>query len=358
MSVYEWLLPCVRTLPAELAHQLGHWTLQLPLRWGGPTPQDPFSWRGIRFRNRVGIAAGFDKNAVVLPGVARMGVGFVELGTVLTEPWGGNPRPRMRRLPDERAIWNRLGFTSDGLAPVAARLHRFRERDRSGLVVACNIAPHPRTVKSAGEDPDFLKRARDELARLVRGLHASADLFVVNLSSPNTRGLRDLLYGPGFRDELVEPLAEELSALDAAAGRAPSTPILVKLPPEDADGEPWTPDSLAACAGPFCAPGACDGFVAVNTSIGLARARALSPDSQLPGGVSGVPLRPLAVAALKMLAELRRDDQLLIGVGGVDRPEDALALRRAGADLVEVYTGMIYRGPGFPADCARALGRC
>lgn len=225
------------------------------------------------------------------------------------------------------------------------------------MVVACNIAPHPRTVKTAGSDPKFLDRTRAELARLVRGLHASADLFVVNLSSPNTRGLRDLLYGPGFRDELIEPLGEELAALDAAAGRGRRTPILVKLPPEDADGKPWTSDTLEACAGPFCAPGVCDGFVAVNTSIGLSRARALSPDSQLPGGVSGVPLLPLAEAAVSLLAEMRREDQLLIGVGGVDRPEDALALRRAGADLVEVYTGMIYHGPGFPADCARALAR-
>ncbi|MCP5058714.1 MAG: dihydroorotate dehydrogenase 2 [bacterium] len=355
MSIYEWLFPCIRPLPTELAHQLGHWTLQLPIPWGGSPPKDPFVWKGVRFRNRVGIAAGFDKNGMVLPGIARMGVGFVEVGTILTEPWSGNPRPRMSRLPEERAVWNRLGFTSDGLEPVAQRLGEFQRRDRSGLVIACNIAPHPRTVKTAGDDPNFLDRAREELACLARGLHAEADLFVVNLSSPNTRGLRDLLYGPGFRDELIEPLGEEIRALDVAAGKTDRTPLLVKLPPEDADGKPWTPDSIAACAGPLSQPGACDGFVAVNTSIGLARDRSLSPDPQLPGGLSGAPLLPLAVAGVKMLGELRREDQLLIGVGGVDRPEDAVALHRAGADLVEVYTGMIYHGPGFPADCARAL---
>ncbi len=355
MSLYERLFPCVRALPTELAHQLGHWTLALPVPWGGAPVEDAFTWRGVRFRNRVGIAAGFDKNAAVLSGIARMGVGFVEVGTVLTEPWPGNPRPRMGRIEGERAVWNRLGFTSEGLPAVAERLARFRARDRSGMVVACNVAPHPRTVKGAGGDPHFLERARDELARLARGLHAHCDLFVVNLSSPNTRGLRELLYGSGFRDELVAPLAAELSVLDAAAERLHRTQLLVKLPPEDADGKPWTAESLAPCAEPLCAPGPCDGFVAVNTSIGLARARALSPDPELPGGLSGAPLLPLAESAVRLLAELRRDDQLLVGVGGVDRPEDAAALRRAGADLVEVYTGMIYHGPTFPAACARAL---
>ncbi|MCP5070503.1 MAG: dihydroorotate dehydrogenase 2, partial [bacterium] len=340
MSIYEWLFPCLRPLPAELAHKLGHWTLRLPVPWAGSAARDPFKWNGIQFGNRIGIAAGFDKNAEVLSGIDRMGVGFVEVGTILTEPWGGNPKPRMSRIPSEKAIWNRLGFTSDGVAPVAARLGRYRRSNRSDLVIACNVALHPLTVKTAGEDPGFLDRARQELARLARELHGCADLFVVNLSSPNTRGLRDLLYGPGFRDELIEPLGEEIAALDAASGRTERTPILVKLPPEDADGKPWTPDSIAACAGPLCAPGACDGFVAVNTSIGLARDRALSPDPDLPGGLSGAPLLPLAVAGLRMLRELRREDQLLIGVGGVDRPEDAVALQGAGADLVEVYTGM------------------
>lgn len=353
VGLYEQLFPLARLLSAERAHQLGHWTLRLPVRFGGLPVEDPFQWRRLRFPNRVGIAAGFDKNAAVLAGIARMGIGFVEVGTILSEPWDGNPTPRMNRREQEHAIWNRLGFPSEGVARVAPRMKRFRAQDRSGVVLAANIAPHPRTVKAGGAG--FLEHARRELVQLAEALHEVSDLFVINLSSPNTEGLRDLLYGPGFRDELVLPLREALTARDAAVGRAEPTPLLIKLPPEDAEGAPWTAESLAPCIEPFQKPGACDGFVAVNTSIGLARGRKASPDDGLPGGLSGAPLRPLAEATLRWLAELRNPEQLLVGVGGIDTPEDALALRAAGADLVEVYTGMIYHGPGFPAACARAL---
>ncbi|MDP6540815.1 MAG: dihydroorotate dehydrogenase 2 [Planctomycetota bacterium] len=353
MGLYEWLFPLARLLPAERAHELGHWALKLPLPLGGGRVEDPFEWSGLRFPNRVGLAAGFDKNAAVLDGIARMGVGFVEVGTILSAPWPGNPPPRMSRREDERAIWNRLGFPNEGVARVAQRMERFRARNRSGLILASNVAPHPRTVKAGGEG--FLAEARSELAQLAHALHAVSDLFVINLSSPNTKGLRDLLYGPGFRDELILPLREALSALDAEADRPEPTPLLVKLPPEDGEGVPWTEESLAPCLEPLRAPGACDGFVAVNTSIGLARARGASPDEGLPGGLSGVPLRPLAESTLRLLASARRPEHLLVGVGGVDEPGDALALRAAGADLVEVYTGMIYHGPRFPGACARAL---
>ncbi len=355
MDAYRWLFPLVRCLPVEIAHHLGHWTLRLPLPWGGAPCRDPFEWRGLRFPNRIGIAAGFDKDAQVLAGIARLGVGFVEVGTVLNTPWPGNPPPRVRRLEAEHAIWNRLGFPSQGVAKVAPRMARFRRRQRGGMLLASNVAPHSRTVKSG--DADRVARGREELLTLVHTLHAHSDFFVVNLSSPNTPGLRDLLYGPGFCDEWVAPVRARLAELDRAAGRHPGTPLLVKLPPEDPEGRPWTDESLAPCVAPFCAPDACDGFVAVNTSVGLARARGVSPDPALPGGLSGAPLRPLAEATLRLLDGMRREEQLLIGVGGVDRPEDALRLREAGADLVELYSGMIYRGPGLPAACARRMAR-
>ncbi len=353
MDWYRRVFPLVRCLPAEPAHTLGHWMLRAPVAWGGSRPRDPFVWRGLEFPNRVGIAAGFDKNAQVLAGIARMGVGFVEVGTIVTEPWSGNPAPRMRRLEGQRAIWNRLGFPSEGVETVAARLAAFRRDDRSGMLLASNVAPHPRTVKAGG--PGFVAQARDELLRLGRTLHAASDLFVVNLSSPNTQGLRDLLYGPGFRDELVLPLRKLLRELDRETGHSRATPLLVKLPPEDASGTPWTEETLAPQVEPFCQAEACDGFVAVNTSIGLARAQVPGAGADLPGGLSGAPLRPLAESALRLLATLRCEGQLLIGVGGIDQPEDALRLHEAGADLVEVYSGMIYGGPGFPARCARAL---
>ena len=357
MSLYERLFPLGRAVPTEWAHRWGHATLQLPVRWGGERCEDPFEWRGLRFPNRVGIAAGFDKNAVVLSGIQRMGVGFVEVGTILGEPWKGNPKPRMSRLADERAIWNRLGFPSDGIDKILPRLAAFRQHASQqacgGMVLASNIAPHPRTVKTAAAD--FVGVARGELVELAQKLHAVTDLFVINLSSPNTLGLRDLLYGPGFRDEFVVPVITALKECDQAEGSGRSTPVLVKLPPEDAERKPWTEESLAPAVTPFCEPGACDGFVAVNTSMGLSVARGVSPDAALPGGLSGKPLLPLAESALRLLSSMRRSEQLLIGVGGVDQPEDAARLRAAGADLVEVYSGMIYGGPGFPSRCARAI---
>lgn len=353
MKLYELAFPLVRAVPTEWAHRMGHWTLHLPVRWGGARCDDPVEWRGLTFPNRIGIAAGFDKNADVLLGIQRMGVGFVEVGTVIGSPWDGNPRPRMSRLPEERAIWNRLGFPSEGVARILPRLAAFRAGQANGMVLASNIAPHPHTVKTAAAD--FVGRAREELVDLVRMLHPVSDLFVINLSSPNTRGLRDLLYGPGFRDELVAPVREALEVCDREAGRAAPTPVLVKLPPEDADQKPWTEETLAPAVEPFCEPDACGGFVAVNTSMGLSVARGVSPDPAMPGGISGAPLRPLAESALRLLASMRRPEQLLIGVGGVDQPEDAIRLREAGADLVEVYSGMIYGGPAFPSRCARAL---
>ena len=346
-SLYERIFPLARLVPTEWAHRLGMAVLALPVRLGERI-DDPFEWRGLRVPNRVGIAAGFDKNAVVVPGVAGMGAGFIEVGTVLTRPWAGNPPPRMSRVADRHAIWNRLGFPSDGLAAVRKRLGRLRD---PGLAIACNIAPHPLTLRGA-EEPGFAERSRAELDELVTGLHPYASFFVINLSSPNTKGLRGVLHGDGFADELVAPTGARIAALDAAADRADPTPLLVKLPPEDADGKPWSADTLGGLVEPLLP--ACDGFVAVNTSIRLALRSAPEAEQDSPGGLSGAPLLPLALEANRVLAELG-PDHLRIAAGGVLRGEDASALVEAGAHLVEVFSGMIYRGPGLVAECARAI---
>jgi len=351
-SLYEWLWPLVRLTPAEIGHQLGLLALRAPLRLGGSVVEDPFEWRGHRFRNRVGIAAGLDKNGVALRGLAGLGVGFIEVGTVVARPHGGNDqRPRMRRLEREQALWNRLGFPSEGVARVRDRIAR---RPLTDVALAMNVAPHPLTVRSAESEPGFAARARAELSEMARQLHPWAAFFVLNLSSPNTPGLRRQLEGAGFAEELVAPLSAELARLDASARRLAPTLLLVKLPPEDADGKRLDGEALAKLVRPLLAPGVCHGFVASNTSLALARALAPVPESEPPGGVSGAPLLPLALDAMRALAELA-PSHLRIGVGGVMQPADAVALREAGAHLVELYTGLVYRGPRFARACAEAL---
>jgi dihydroorotate dehydrogenase len=350
-SFYEWLFPLVRLLPAERAHELGLLVLRAPVRWGPPAVVDPFEWRGHRFRNRMGIAAGLDKNGVALRGLAGLGAGFVELGTVLARPHGGNAvRPRMRRLR-ERALWNRLGFPSEGAARVRQRVEA---QPLADVVLAVNLAPHPLTVRSAESEPGFAARARAELFEVARLLHPWAAAFVLNASSPNTPGLRRQLEGAGFAEEIVAKLRAELARLDAAARRGAPTLLLVKLPPEDADGKPLGADGLARLVRPFLAPGVCDGFVAINTSVSLARAAVPVAEGEPPGGVSGAPLRALALEATSALAAVA-PSHLRIGVGGVMEPADACALVAAGAHLVELYSGLVYRGPRLLHDCAAAL---
>ena|GEM_PF-1400900 len=351
---YRHLWPVVRRLPVELAHDLGMLALRAPWPLGPRAPLDPFEWRGHSFRNRVGIAAGFDKNAAVLPGLERLGVGFVEVGTVVTRPWPGHPGPRMTRLPGEQAIWNRLGFPSVGAERVVRRLRSLASRCPE-LTIGCNVAPHPLTVRCSDTAPDFLARAQAELRELADLLHAHASFFVLNLSSPNTAGLRRLLYGPTFAGELVAPLRERLSALDRAGRRPLPTLLLVKLPPEDAEGRPWEAETLGAVVTPLRDPSVCDGFVAVNTSVELALEREPLATADRPGGLSGAPLLPLARNTLGLLREIAAPEQLRIGVGGVLEPQDAVALVDAGAHLVELLSGLIYRGPGLVARCVREL---
>jgi dihydroorotate dehydrogenase len=312
---------------------------------------DSFEWHGLCFRNRVGIAAGFDKNAVALRGIEALGTGFVEVGTILIKPWRGNVvRPRVERLAGIQAIWNCLGFPSVGLDRIKKNLRAFTRRERRGLVVGCNIGPHPANVKTANSVADYLVTARDELSRLVLSLFEHADLFVVNLSSPNTPGLRNLLQAPELAGELFQPLMRTLRGLDIEFKRPHSTPMLVKLPPEDVDRAEWSSDSLKTVVGPLVASGACDGFVAVNSSTRLAVEL-----GRETGGISGAPLRATALQVVRDLRQLVGSGPLIIGSGGIADPKHAVEFVEAGSDLVEMYSGLIYRGPGLLADCAAAL---
>jgi dihydroorotate dehydrogenase len=351
MNGYQAIWPILRLLPPELAHGLALSALKWPIPGFGEAVVDPFEWRGVRFRNRVGIAAGFDKNGVALAGIESLGAGFVEVGTILVEPWRGNEiRPRVKRLLPVTGIWNRLGFPSHGLDSVARNLRAFAGRKHQGLVLGCNIGPHPGHVRAAASLAEYLAIARDELVHLARSLFDVAGFFVVNLSSPNTPGLRQLLEGEDLKDGLLQPVRDAIQCLELEAHRSHPTPLLLKLPPEDASRAPWTAQALESLVRPLIDDDVCDGFVAVNTSTSLAQE--LGEES---GGVSGAPLRPLALRTVNILRQIAGERALILGSGGIMAPKDSIAFAEAGSDLVEIYSGMVYRGPGLIRSCARAL---
>jgi dihydroorotate dehydrogenase len=272
---------------------------------------------GLKFGNPVGLAAGFDKNGHALPFWRALGFGFVEFGTVTPRPQPGNPPPRVWRFPKHRAIGNALGFPSDGASMVASRIRRDKLR---GDVVGINLGKNKDTP---------LPRAADDYVAALDLTRSVADYFVVNVSSPNTPGLRDLQT----RDYLEELVGRVVAA---AAG----TPVLVKLSPDLEDRQ--LADAILACTSAHAA-----GIVLVNTT--LARPEGVC----FEGGLSG---RPLAGRARQVLAEARRLTKLpLISVGGIDSPEEARARLEGGASLVQVYTGLIYEGPGLVARILKGL---
>ena len=305
----------LRRLPPEAAHRAAVNALRLGLAPGDPTP-DPAVlgsrlW-GLDFANPIGLAAGFDKDAEVFAPLLRLGFGFVEVGTVTPRPQAGNPRPRLFRLAPDGAVINRLGFNNRGMAAMAARLNR-----RTGGIVGVNIGCNRDTA-------DPLDDYRAALARL-GGL---ADYVVVNISSPNTPGLRDL-QDPNRLDDL-------LSALQEAGG---TRPLLVKIAPDLSEAQRRAISEVAVAR-------RVDGLIVSNTTI--ARAAGLrSPARDQTGGLSG---RPLFAPATRLLSEIYRDTAgavPLIGVGGVSSGADAYAKIRAGASLVQLYTALIYEGFGL-----------
>lgn len=311
----------LRRLDAERAHEL---TVQLsraagaipPLGWlttrlWGVAPQEPVTIMGITFANRIGIAAGFDKDAIALRGLAGLGVGHVEVGTVTLHPQAGNERPRVFRLPEDSSIINRMGFPSRGAEFVARRLER-----PVATVVGVNLGKGRRTPLSA---------AGADYVALVKRLAPLADYLTINVSSPNTPGLRDLQD----RDSLSE-------LLGAVAAARSGTPILAKLSPDLDDAE--LDDALEAVIG-----SGIDGVVATNTTTrrdGLASTRAGER-----GGLSGAGLTKISTRMVSEISTRTGGSLPLIATGGVMSGDDAAAKIAAGADLVQVYSGLVYRGP-------------
>jgi dihydroorotate dehydrogenase len=316
-------LPFLHALEPERAHELTLRALEAGI-YPRSAPDDPrlaqTLW-GLEFSNPVGIAAGFDKNARVADAILASGIGFAEVGTVTPRPQAGNPRPRVFRLPDDGALINRLGFNNEGHAAVLARLQRRRGRG----VVGVNI----------GANRDSEDREADYVAGL-EAFYGVADYFTVNVSSPNTPGLRDL-QAPKALDALLARLMD--ARAERVKGGEPQTPIAVKLSPDIAEDD-IAP--IVACM----VDREVDGVIVSNTTLarpGLTGNRHAGEG----GGLSG---RPLFHASTRLLAKVYvlTDGRLpLIGVGGIDSGEAALAKIEAGASLIQLYTGLVYQGPGL-----------
>lgn len=328
----------------EVAHEQAFRAIALGGRAVGalsPPPYDPRSVMGLTFPNAVGLAAGFDKNAQAVPGLLVLGFGHVEIGMVTAQAQPGNPRPRLFRLIDDRAVINRMGFNNDGAAVVAARLHRLRRRPAGQTaVIGVNIG------KSKVVPLDHAVGDYRESARL---LAPYASYLVVNVSSPNTPGLRDLQAV----DQLA-PILEAVRALtaDVPDGRGGSrrVPLLVKIAPDLADDDVDAVADLAMATG-------LEGLVATNTTIArpdsLAATRA-EIERIGAGGLSGPVLAARATEVLVRLRARLGPEPALIGVGGVVTPADVRDRLAAGADLVQAYTGFVYEGPRWPARLAAA----
>jgi dihydroorotate dehydrogenase len=334
----------LRRVPAEAAHRLAFGLIRgvarvpgaawLLRRWLGP--RDPalrVRALGLDFPGPLGLAAGFDKDARGTRGLAALGFGFVEVGTVTARAQPGNPRPRMFRLTADRALVNRMGFNNDGAAAAAAELRRSRAgrspAGRRGPVVGVNIGK-TRAVPDAEAAADYAASAR--------AVAAVADYVVVNVSSPNTPGLRDLQAAERLRPVLVSVR----SALDASAGGR-RVPLLVKIAPDLADADVDAVADLALELG-------LDGIIATNTTI--ARDGLASPPAEVAaagaGGLSGPPLRDRSLAVLRRLRDRAGDRLVLVAAGGIETPDDAWERLRAGATLVQAYTGFVYGGPLWP----------
>lgn len=329
---------------AESAHHLtvaaaaaasGHRPGRALLRATTSRVEDPVRLLGLTFPNRVGLAAGMDKDARAVRAWGALGLGHVEVGTVTALPQPGNPRPRLVRLPRSRAVVNRMGFNNPGVHAVAGRLRRARREGSLAVPVGVSIGKSRVTP---------VEEAVGDYLTSVTALHGLADYLAVNVSSPNTPGLR------GLQD--AGPLAELLAAVVhrtrelADGGPHPPVPVLVKLAPDLSDSALAEALEVAVEAGVA-------GFVATNTTLsrdGVHPAERALADQ--PGGLSGAPLAP---RAREVVARIRAATELpLIGVGGVMGPQDARALRAAGADLVQLYTGLVYAGPALVAEAARA----
>jgi dihydroorotate dehydrogenase len=303
--------------------------------WSFPRVDDPVTVAGLRFPNRVGLAAGLDKNGRCIDGLGAMGFGFIEVGTVTPKAQPGNPRPRMFRLPAADALINRMGFNNDGLEAFIANVQRAYSFRRAGGILGLNIGKNAATPIEAAADDYLLGLA---------GVYPHADYVVINISSPNTKNLRALQS-----DEALDKLLSGLQARrrELAEEHKREVPMFVKIAP-DLDAP-----QVAIIAATLKA-NRIDGVIATNTTIARGAVQGLRHADEA-GGLSGGPVFEASNQVIHHLRNTLGPGFPIIGVGGVFSGEDARAKLLAGADLVQVYTGLIYRGPALVPEVARAL---
>ncbi|MFN3887874.1 MAG: quinone-dependent dihydroorotate dehydrogenase [Aquabacterium sp.] len=342
MALIPYFLPksVLFSMDPEAAHDLTIGALArfqnspLACLWGSRRVEDPVEIAGLRFPNRIGMAAGLDKNGRVIDGLGAMGFGCVEVGTVTPKPQPGNPKPRMFRLPQADALINRLGFNNEGLDAFLSNVRQARFRQNGGIL-GLNIGKNAATP---------IEHAVDDYLIGLEGVFPHADYITVNISSPNTKNLRALQSDEAL-DALLGQLQERRQQLITRHGR--TVPMFVKIAP-DLD------ETQVGVIAATLQKNGIDGVIATNTTISRDAVKGL-PHAEETGGLSGAPVLEASNQVIRQLRAALGPRYPIIGVGGVMSAADARAKRDAGADLVQIYTGLIYKGPQLVEDCARAL---
>lgn len=294
-------------------------------------PQNPVEVMGIRFPNPVGLAAGLDKNGDYFNALGAMGFGFVEIGTITPKPQPGNPKPRLFRIPEAEAIINRMGFNNKGVDHLVAQVKRRRYTGVLGINIGKNaVTP--------------VENAADDYVKCMQKVYAHADYITVNVSSPNTQGLRDLQFGDSL-NRLLETIKIEQRKLQLEHSRY--VPVAVKIAPDmDSDAVTQVAQSLVSQG--------IDGVIATNTTIGREGVEAFDVSKET-GGLSGLPVRDKSTRVIRILHEELGDKLPIIGVGGISDGESAAEKIKAGAKLVQVYSGFIYHGPQLIREAAKGI---
>ncbi|MFA7096138.1 MAG: quinone-dependent dihydroorotate dehydrogenase [Gammaproteobacteria bacterium] len=334
---YDFVRPVLFRLDPERAHRVAFLALQAAHRLGlsallsGAVPHSPRRVMGLEFPNPVGLAAGLDKNGEYIDALAALGFGFIEVGTVTPRPQPGNPAPRLFRLPAARALINRMGFNNKGIDYLLERVRQAKFRGVLGINIGKNF-----------DTP--VERAVDDYLIGLRKAYPHAGYIAVNISSPNTPGLRTLQYGETL-EQLLGALREEQLRLAREHGR--QVPVTVKIAPDlDAEEVRTIAQVVRKCA--------MDAVIATNTTLSREGVEGL-PHAQEAGGLSGAPVFARSTEVLRQLRQQLGADVPIIAAGGIMSGADAKAKIAAGADLVQIYTGFIYRGPALIREIAAAL---